>query len=208
MKVHKKAHHNHVLLLIVIIFGLGFYAGRVGQTENRPSQTIASNAPSTDDVRPTDTMLRATSFKTNQACIDIIKESEAVHLKAYRGPSGKWLIGYGHGAGVRSGMTISLAKAEQFLQEDLAMIEGDISNRLKTSVTRNQFSAMVCLAYNIGTGNFATSSVLRETNAGNFKKAAEAFLMWNKVRQGNDLVVSAHLDKRRKQERSLYLAAK
>lgn len=215
MKVHKKAHHNHVLLITMIIFGLGFYAGQKSKDPDKDltepqlsdSGTPAQNTLPAEERAESIPPPRATYFKTNQACIDIIKLSESVHLKAYQGPSGKWLIGYGHGAGVKPGMSITQGQAEQYLKEDLRMIEDAIAARLKLPVSRNQFSAMVCLAYNIGTGSFATSTVLKETNAGNFQRAADAFLMWNKVSWGGKLVVNAHLDNRRKQERSLYLAS-
>ena len=48
-------------------------------------------------------------------------------------------------------------------------------------MSSNEFGACLCLSYNIGLGAFAKSTVLREINAGNKGKAAEAFKMWNKA---------------------------
>jgi lysozyme len=144
-------------------------------------------------------------YPTNQACIDIIKASERVRLEAYRGPTGAILIGYGHSKTAQMGMTINILQAERLLRQDLQSIEQDVSGRLTSPVNENQFSAMVCLTYNIGIGAFATSTVLKEANAGNHRQAADAFLMWNKARIDGRMQVLEHLDLRRQAERALYL---
>ena len=55
------------------------------------------------------------------------------------------------------------------------------------------------------TGAFSSSTVLKETNAGNWQAAADAFLLWNKMRVSGEMVVSSQLDKKRRLERALYL---
>jgi lysozyme len=68
--------------------------------------------------------------------------------------------------------------------------------------TDNQFSAMVSLAYNIGVGAFARSTVARKHNEGDHQAAAEAFALWNKA--GGRVL--AGLVRRRKEEADLYSA--
>jgi len=143
----------------------------------------------------------ANQLRTNTQCINIIKKSEGVRYKAYKGPAGHWLIGYGHKAGVQPGMTITAEQAAKYLRADLKHFEQAITRVVKTPINRNEFSAMVCLSYNIGSGNFSRSTVLKELNKGNRKAAADAFLMWNKVNKK----VNSHLVKRRKEERALFL---
>jgi lysozyme len=73
---------------------------------------------------------------------------------------------------------------------------------IKVPVTENMKAAMVSLAYNIGTGAFASSTLLRLLNQGSDKKlVADQFLRWNKV-QGKEVV---GLTNRRKLERELFL---
>lgn len=103
------------------------------------------------------------------------------------------------------GQEISLIGAEKLLRQDLQMIEQDISGQLERQVTHNEFSAMVCLAYNVGTGAFADSTVLHETNAGNRRAAADGFLLWNKANVNGEYRVLPHLDQKRREERALYL---
>ena len=67
--------------------------------------------------------------------------------------------------------------------------------------TDNQFGALVSLAYNIGLGGEAHSTVQRLHNAGDYQGAAQAFLMWDKA---GGRVVPALL-RRRGEERALYL---
>jgi len=138
--------------------------------------------------------------RTNQACIDLIKEFEGVVLTAYMGPGGNWLIGYGHKAGVFEGMTITAEGAERILREDLLEVEANVNRLVIPEVNHNQFSALVCLAYNIGWGNFANSTLLKKLNEGDFDEAARQFGVWRMI-DGN---VSSHLEKRRLQERDIF----
>ncbi len=142
--------------------------------------------------------------RTNQECVDIIKAFEGVRLQAYVGPAGHWLIGYGHKAGVRQGMTITQGEAEEFLRDDLREIEKRIGRLVKVNVSNNEFSAMTCLAYNIGWGNFSKSTLLKKVNAQSWAEAANEFPKW---RRANG-VVSKHLEQRRAVERSLFVSGK
>ena len=98
-------------------------------------------------------------------------------------------------------MEISKKKAVKLLREDLHYYEDQVATRVNSPVTENEFSAMVCLTYNIGEGRFSESTVLREVNKAEYAKAADAILMWNKVSGA----VNSHQVSRRKAERTLFL---
>ena len=66
-------------------------------------------------------------------------------------------------------------------------------------------SAAISLAYNIGTGAFCKSSVHREFEAGNYAKACDKFLLWNKGRINGRLKEIRGLTIRRQDERNLCL---
>ena len=76
-----------------------------------------------------------------------------------------------------------------------------VTKLITVTVTDNQFSAMICLAYNIGLGNFTQSTVLRCNNARNWQDAAQSFLLWNKA--GGEVMPG--LTRRRQAESTLYL---
>ncbi len=163
-------------------------------TKQVDDSPIVSNIPSMP-------ISATNNHQTNQACIDVIKEFEGVRLNAYKGPGGHWLIGYGHKAGVFKGMSISQAEAENMLKQDLQLVENNVNRLVKVNINENQFSALVCLAYNIGWGNFASSTLLRKLNSGDFDEAANQFAVWRKV-NGN---VNSHQVKRRAVERDIFI---
>jgi lysozyme len=142
-------------------------------------------------------------MKINDKGKALVKRFEGLRLDAYRCPAGVATIGYGStGPHVRMGMTITPGEADRLLDKDLARFEVGVK-AMVTGIPTNpdQFSAMVSLAFNIGLGAFATSTVLKRHKLGNKIGAANAFLMWNKA--GGQVLKG--LMRRREAERELYL---
>ena len=98
--------------------------------------------------------------KIGQAGLALIKQFEGCRLTAYKCAAGVWTIGYGHTAGVHSGMTITQAQADAYLLEDVAKFEKYVNNSAYVPVTdklnQNQFDALVSFAFNCGAGNLKT----------------------------------------------------
>lgn len=95
--------------------------------------------------------------KIGQAGLALVKQYEGCRLAAYRCAAGVWTIGYGHTAGVHSGMTITQAQADAYLQQDIAKFEGYVNNPAYVPITeqlnQNQFDALASFAFNLGAGN-------------------------------------------------------
>ena len=95
--------------------------------------------------------------RIGQAGLALIKQYEGCRLAAYRCAAGVWTIGYGHTAGVQSGMTITQAQADAYLRQDIAKFEGYVNNPAYVPITeqlnQNQFDALVSFAFNLGAGN-------------------------------------------------------
>jgi lysozyme len=143
----------------------------------------------------------------NDAGLQLIASSEGLRLNAYQDVAGIWTIGYGHIRGVGPGMTITEDQAMNFLREDLGQAEAAVDAATSSVATDdNQFAAMVSLCFNIGSGNFRTSSVLRLHRAGNPAAAADAFLLWDKAHVNGELQEVEGLKRRRQREKELYLA--
>jgi lysozyme len=141
----------------------------------------------------------------NSAGLQLIKDSEGLKLQAYQDVAGIWTIGYGHTGGVQPGMTITDDQASQFLMQDLADIENQIDSATSpVPTTDNQFAAMVSLGFNIGWGNFQTSSVLKFHLAGRTAQAAASFILWDKAHVDGELVEVPGLLARRQKESALY----
>ena len=117
-------------------------------------------------------------MKTSPKGIALIKEFEGLRLKAYKCPGGVWTIGYGHTAGVKPGMVISEAQAEEYLTADLIASEKYLNN-LRLAINQNQFDALISFFYNVGTGNFSRSTLLRKVRANpQDNSIMDEFLKW------------------------------
>lgn len=137
--------------------------------------------------------------KIGQAGLALIKQYEGCRLAAYRCAAGVWTIGYGHTAGVHSGMTITQAQADAYLQQDIAKFEGYVNNPayvpIIANLNQNQFDALVSFAFNLGAGN------LRKLCKGRTAaQIARAMPSYNKA-AGK---VLAGLTRRRKAEQALF----
>ena len=117
----------------------------------------------------------------NQDGVDLIKEFEGLHLTPYLCPSKVWTIGYGHTRTVRSGQQITQAQADLLLDEDLSLVERAISRLVTVPLNDNQFSALVCFAFNVGTGNFESSTLLKLLNRGWYEQVPAQLMRWNRA---------------------------
>ena len=141
-------------------------------------------------------------MKTSPKGIALIKEFEGLRLKAYLCPGGVWTIGYGHTAGVKPGMVISEAQAEEYLKADLIAFERYL-NGLGLALNQNQFDALISFIYNVGTGNFSSSTLLRKVRANpQDNSIMDEFLRWV---YSKDRVLPG-LQRRRLAEMKLYFS--
>jgi lysozyme len=140
----------------------------------------------------------------DQAGLNLTEAAEALRLTAYPDPATRgdpWTIGYGHtGADVYPGLTITRDKAEQLLQADVRTAESAVKRLVRVALTQGQYDALVDFVFNIGETQFASSTLLRKLNAGDYRSASFEFDRWNKAggRILNGLV------KRRDNEEALF----
>lgn len=141
------------------------------------------------------------AFKTSQAGVNLIKSFEGCRLTAYQDSAGVWTIGYGHTSGVKKGMTITEAQAEAYLKGDLGTAENAVNGKVTYSIKQNQFDALVSFTYNVGSGNFGSSTLLKKLNQGDITGAANEFDKWNKA--GGQVLEG--LVRRRAAEKAMFL---
>jgi len=147
-------------------------------------------------------------MKLNQKTINHIKESEGLRLKAYPDPGSSnglpVTIGYGTtkigGKPVKLGTTITQAQAEQYLTADLEAFAAKVARLIQVSLSDDQFGALVSFAYNVGIGAFASSTLLRLLNAGDYNAVPAQLRRWNQ----NDGKVMQGLVNRREKEINLW----
>lgn len=93
--------------------------------------------------------------------IALIKQYEGCKLTAYKPVATEkyFTIGIGHyGADVKQGMTITERKAEELFCKDIAPIEQAL-NSLNINFKQQQFDALVSWIFNLGIGNFNSSTM-------------------------------------------------
>ena|SRR3990167_1192854 len=91
--------------------------------------------------------------------------------------------------------------ARKLLAIDVGTAESAVHRLVNVALTQNQFDALVSFVFNLGSGAFQRSTLLRRINQKEFKEAAEEFQRWNKA-SGR---VSSGLTMRRAQEKLVFL---
>ncbi|AVV37816.1 lysozyme [Pantoea vagans] len=140
-------------------------------------------------------------MKVSNNGINLIKRFEGLELKAYKDSVGILTIGYGHTHAVKAGDAITSERADAYLREDLQVAELTINTNVKVKLTQGQFDALVSFVFNLGSGNFVKSTLIRKLNAGDYAGAADEFGKW--VNAGGKKLPG--LVKRRAAEREVFL---
>ena len=102
------------------------------------------------------------AMKASDEQIKKIKEFEGFSNTAYTCAGGVVTIGYGHTKGVRINDRCTGNEAERWLREDLAPIE----TYLNTIPTQGKYDALCSFIFNLGMGNFKSSTLLKKIKAG------------------------------------------
>lgn len=141
--------------------------------------------------------------------IELIKQFEGLKLKPYLCSAGVPTIGYGNtfyddGAKVKmTDPTISEGRAVQLLYFILSNFEKHVDTFCRDDINQQQFDALVCFAYNVGTGALKSSTLLRKVNANpNDPTIRAEFLKW--TRAGGKVLNG--LVRRRTAEADLYFS--
>ena len=115
--------------------------------------------------------------------VDLICGFEGKRLTAYDDGVGVWTIGFGttvypNGIRVKKGDTCTEAQAKAYMSHDLKKFEQAVNSSVTIPLNQNQFDALVSLAYNIGSGAFSKSTLVKKLNAGDIRGAADQFDVW------------------------------
>lgn len=134
--------------------------------------------------------------------IALIKHFEDCRLVAYLCPASKWTCGWGETEGVTRGTTWTQEEADRRFDLRLRRTEAAVERMLMgTRVSDNIFSALVSLAFNIGEGAAAKSTLVRKLRAGDAMGAWSELPRWC---HANGVLLPG-LVRRRKAEQDLWL---
>ena len=90
-------------------------------------------------------------------------------------------IGFGTTDGVKMGDTITPQAAVSRALSDVSKCEGAIKRCVKVPLTQGEYDAYLSLSYNIGSGAFCGSTLVRKLNASDYAGACEQVLVWDKA---------------------------
>lgn len=127
-------------------------------------------------------------MKLNNKGYNIICEFEGFSAKPYLCPAKIATIGYGntfYSNGKKVTMLdkeISKSQAFEMFKEIADKFASKVSKVVTSPLNQNQFNSLVSFAYNVGTGNFMNSTLLKKVNANHNDPAIRTeFLKWDKV---------------------------
>lgn len=142
--------------------------------------------------------------------IQLVKEFEGYRSRLYNDAVGYCTIGYGHlikksrcnGTEPREFRpSITEQKGEELLLIDMRWAKYSVQKSIRASLTDGQYAALVDFVFNVGSGNFQKSSIVRYVNANQHHKVPNQLKRWVKARKR----ILPGLVRRRGREIALYL---
>jgi lysozyme len=124
---------------------------------------------------------KALTGATLAALIALVGGFEGLRTYAYRDPVGIPTICFGETRGVQMGDTATVEECKAMLGDRLLEFASGVDRCLTVPAPDKPYMAFVSLAYNIGTGAFCKSTVVKRWNAKRFVESCDAILMWNKA---------------------------
>jgi len=157
---------------------------------------------------------RTKSWEYSQQAMDLIKKFEGFRAKLYNDPVGHCTIGYG--TLVHTGNCNGAASEQPYLQgvsedEAIKLIKGRVDEFQKTindlvtvELNQNQYDSLLSFVYNIGSGKFKDSTLLKVLNQGKYTDVPGEMKKWTKGTIDGKLVDLPGLVNRRNAESSLF----
>lgn len=143
-------------------------------------------------------------LKATRAARELIKAYEPFLPEAVQ-RGRRWVVGYGHTAAAKPGVTVGRDDAELLLIHDVSQAEAGVKSAVGDGLPHASRDALISFAASIGVGAFKVSDVARLAAAGRHEDAARAMESWVRAEDGGRLVVSERLQRRRRAEKTLYL---
>lgn len=133
---------------------------------------------------------------------DLVKGFESCVLTAYQDIAGVWTIGYGHtGKDVYAGLVWTQDQADEALEHDLLAAD-TLLDLYSPGLSGAPLEALTDFVFNLGIGNYRTSTLCSLVNAKNWPAAKVEILKWD---HSNGIVVDGLL--RRREAEAALLAA-
>lgn len=111
--------------------------------------------------------------------IKLTEQFEGCRFAAYQDSKSVWTIGYGHIHDVKAGDTCTPDQAEDWFVDDMRWAQLVVNAKVTVPLTQGAFDALVDFVFNVGSGNFTGSTLLKLLNEGDYAGAALEFERWD-----------------------------
>lgn len=132
----------------------------------------------------------------------VIMQDEGTVNTVYLDPVKIPTVCTGHVTSLPVGKVLTDGECSELLQQDTGIAQAAVRSSVKVPITQGQFDRLVSFTFNVGTGAFKSSTLLRKLNAGECRAAADEFLRWTKARG----VTLKGLVARRQRDRDAFVA--
>lgn len=107
---------------------------------------------------------------------------EGVRYKPYKDVVGVWTVCYGHtGKDIIRNKIYSDAECRALLDKDLSNVAWQVNQVVTFDIPVEMRGAIYSFVYNVGIGNFRSSTMLRKINSGDIAGACNELKRWNKA---------------------------
>ncbi|EHN1695368.1 lysozyme [Salmonella enterica subsp. enterica serovar Newport] len=104
---------------------------------------------------------------------------EGRRYEPYRDVAGVLTVCDGHtGKDIIPGKRYTDAECDALLNQDLASVKAQVDPLIKVSIPESERASLYSFAYNVGTGAFARSTLLKKLNAGDHAGACNELKRW------------------------------
>ena len=185
-------------------------------TQSKPSSlaTTVLPLPVLEALSETAADAARTPMALSPGGVALIKQFEGFRAQMYNDPVGHCTIGYGtllH-KGKCDGRAeeqpyaggVTETQATQLLEREAAEFQRVVNEAVRLPLNQNQNDALVSFVYNVGLGNFKSSTLLKKLNEKDYAAVPVELKKWTKARENGKLIELPGLVTRRRVEAELF----
>ncbi|MCV5902951.1 lysozyme [Escherichia coli] len=136
------------------------------------------------------------SLHTSLDGLKLIADYEGCRLQPYQCSAGVWTDGIGNTSGVVPGRAITERQAAGMLISNVQRVERALEKCVRQTVQQKVYDAVVSFAFNVGTGNACSSTLVKLLNQKRWADACRQLPRWVYVKG----VFNQGLENRRSRE--------